>query len=127
MRSFYVYIMASRSRVIYVGVTNDLVRRVQEHKSGVNPGFTKKYRVKRLVYFEEFTDIRVAIAREKELKGWIRARKTALIERRNPTWEDLAEQILRSARWSALSSGPSLARASRRNRARGTAPRRDYS
>ena len=105
MRSFYVYIMASRSRVIYVGVTNDLVRRVQEHKSGVNPGFTKKYRVKRLVYFEEFTDIRVAIAREKELKGW----------------------ILRSARWSALSSGPSLARASRMSRARGTAPRRDYS
>jgi len=93
MRSFYVYIMASRSRVIYVGVTNDLVRRVQEHKNGVNPGFTKKYRVKRLVYFEEFTDIRVAIAREKELKGWIRVRKTALIERRNPTWEDLAEPL----------------------------------
>jgi len=92
MRSFYVYIMASRSRVIYVGVTNDLMRRVQEHKNGVNPGFTKKYRVKRLVYFEEFTDIRVAIAREKELKGWIRSRKVALIEHSNPTWHDLADR-----------------------------------
>ena len=96
MRQFCVYIMASRSRVVYVGVTNDLVRRVHEHKNGVNPGFTKKYRVKRLVYFEEFRSIRVAIAREKELKGWIRSRKIELIERHNPTWEDLAEkQILR--------------------------------
>ena len=91
MRTFYVYIMASRTRVLYVGVTNDLARRVNEHKQGSVPGFTTRYRVTRLVYFEEFADIRGAIAREKEIKGWVRSRKTSLIESRNPTWEDLAE------------------------------------
>ena len=90
MRTFYVYIMASRSRVLYVGVTNDLARRVTEHKQRLVAGFTSKYRVTRLVYFEEFTDIREAIAREKELKGWVRTRKTHLIDSRNPTWEDLS-------------------------------------
>ena len=90
---YYTYIMASRSRVLYVGVTNDLARRVNEHKQGRNPGFTSKYRVTRLVYFEEFADIRLAIAREKELKGWKRSRKIGLIEDRNPTWEDLAETL----------------------------------
>lgn len=93
MRTYYIYIMASRSRVLYVGVTNNLARRVKEHKQGVVPSFTKKYRVTRLVYFEEFTDIRVAIAREKELKGWKRSRKVRLIERPNPTWEDLADTL----------------------------------
>jgi putative endonuclease len=88
---YYTYIMASRSRVLYVGVTNDLARRVNEHKQSRNPGFTSKYRVTRLVYFEEFADIRVAIAREKELKGWKRSRKIDLIAGRNPTWEDLAD------------------------------------
>ena len=91
MRTFYVYIMASRTRVLYVGVTNDLARRVNEHKQGSVPGFTTRYRVTRLVYFEEFADIRDAIAREKVIKGWVRSRKTSLIERCNPTWEDLAE------------------------------------
>ena len=90
MRTFYVYIMASRSRVLYVGVTNDLRRRVNEHKRGSLPGFTTKYRVTRLVYFEKFVDIRDAIAREKELKGWVRSRKTRLIDSSNPTWEDLS-------------------------------------
>jgi putative endonuclease len=90
MRTFYVYIMASRSRVLYVGVTNDLARRVQEHKQRVHPGFTARYRVTRLVYFEQFADIRVAIAREKQLKGWVRVRKVRLIESRNPTWEDIS-------------------------------------
>ena len=90
MRSFYIYIMASRARVLYVGVTNDLVRRVNEHKAGRIPGFTSTYRVTRLVHFEEFTDIRDAIAREKEIKGWKRSRKLTLIQTRNPTWEDLA-------------------------------------
>ncbi len=90
MRTFYVYIMASRSRVLYVGVTNDLARRVDEHKQGSIPGFTTRYRVTRLVYFEEFADIRDAIAREKEIKGWLRTRKTRLIESRNPTWENLS-------------------------------------
>lgn len=70
MGTFSVYIMASRSRVLYAGVTNDLARRVHEHKQGLVHGFTTRYRVTRLVYFEEFADIRDAIAREKEIKGW---------------------------------------------------------
>ena len=90
MRTFYIYIMASHSRVLYVGVTNDLVRRVNEHKAGRIPGFTTTYRVTRLVHFEAFTDIRDAIAREKEIKGWKRSRKINLIQSRNATWEDLA-------------------------------------
>jgi putative endonuclease len=90
MGTFYVYIMASRSRVLYVGVTNDLARRVDEHKRGLGACFTSKYRITRLVYFEEFVDILDAIAREKEIKGWVRSRKTRLIEGRNPTWEDLS-------------------------------------
>ena len=94
IRTFWVYILASRSRVLYIGVTNDLTRRVHEHKQSLNDGFTKKYRVTRLVYFEEFTDIREAIAREKQLKGWVRARKVTLIEARNPTWDDLAANWL---------------------------------
>src|SRR5213595_2933837 len=92
MRTYYVYIMASRSRVLYAGVTNDLVRRVDEHKRGLTPGFTSKYHVTRLVYFEQFADIRDAIAREKQIKGWVRARKVELIERRNPLWGDLADE-----------------------------------
>jgi len=89
IRTSYTYIMASRSRVLYTGVTNDLYRRVTEHKQGIN-GFTSKYRVTRLVYYETFGDIRHAIAREKEIKGWNRLRKVRLIESRNPTWRDLA-------------------------------------
>jgi putative endonuclease len=88
MRTFYVYIMASRSRVLYTGVTNDLARRVHEHKQGLMPGFSSTYRTTRLVYLEEFEDIRDAIAREKVIKGWVRARKIRLIEQHNPTWED---------------------------------------
>ena len=88
MRAYYVYIMASRSRVLYTGVTNDLARRVHEHKQGLIAGFTSAYRITRLVYFEEFTDVRDAIAREKQIKGWVRARKIRLIEECNPTWED---------------------------------------
>ena len=90
MRTFYVYIMASRSRVLYVGVTNDLARRVKEHKGSLVPGFTSRYHITRLVYFEEFAYIRDAIAREKELKGWVRTRKLGLIDSSNPTWEDLS-------------------------------------
>ena len=91
MRTYYVYIMASRSRVLYTGVTNSLARRVNEHKRGLNAGFTSRYRVTRLVYFEEFADIRDAIAREKEIKGWKRSRKTSLVVERNPIWDDLAK------------------------------------
>ena len=95
MRTYYIYIMASRSRVLYVGVTNDLARRVNEHKRGLIPGFTSKYRVTRLVYFQEFADIHDAIAREKAIKGWKRSRKVRVVESRNPRWEDLAENWFR--------------------------------
>ena len=79
--------------MLYTGVTNDLARRVAEHKQALS-GFTSRYRVSRLVYFETFGDIRDAIAREKEIKGWKRSRKVILIESRNPTWRDLAELFL---------------------------------
>ncbi len=91
IHAYWVYIMASRSRVLYIGVTNDVQRRVREHKEGLIPGFTQKYRVRRLVYFEEFDYIHDAITREKQLKGWVRDRKLTLIESRNPTWQDLAQ------------------------------------
>jgi putative endonuclease len=91
MRVYCVYVMASRSRVLYIGVTNDLARRVGEHKLGRPAGFTSRYRITRLVYFEQFADVREAIAREKQVKGWTRSRKIELIEGRNPTWQDLAE------------------------------------
>jgi putative endonuclease len=87
---FSVYIMASRSRVLYTGITNDLVVRVFQHKIGRFDGFTKKYRVHRLVYFESFQYVRSAIAREKEIKHWTRKRRVELVESMNPTWEDLA-------------------------------------
>ena len=89
-RSYWVYILASRTRVLYVGVTNDLARRVAEHRAGQGGAFTKRYHVHRLVYAEEHRDVRDAIAREKALKGWTWARKVALVERANPDWHDLA-------------------------------------
>jgi putative endonuclease len=86
----YVYILASKPRgTLYVGVTNDLVRRVAEHKTGAIPGFTKKYGVRTLVYFEEHGDYAVAITREKKLKRWRRDWKRSLIEETNPHWADL--------------------------------------
>lgn len=90
MRSYFVYIMSSRSRTLYTGVTNDLMRRVYEHKHGIFLGFTSSYRITRLVYAEETSDIQIAIRREKQIKGWLRAKEIALIEARNPTWEDLS-------------------------------------
>jgi putative endonuclease len=92
MRSFHVYILASLSRCIYVGVTNDLMRRVAEHKQGTVPGFTRTYRVNRLVYFEQTADVRAALSREKQLKRWPRWRKDRLIEKANSAWEDLSVQ-----------------------------------
>ena len=77
------------NNVMYIGVTNDLRRRVSEHKLGMNEGFTKKYQVHKLVYCEHFTDIRAAIAREKQLKGWTRAKKNALVEATNQNWLEL--------------------------------------
>ena len=89
MRTYYVYIMASRSRVLYTGVTNDLVRRVEEHKRGLTAGFTSRYRVSRLVYFEPFGDVMAAIQREKTMKKWKRDWKINLIESNNRHWIDL--------------------------------------
>lgn len=90
MNTYHVYIMASASRVLYIGVTNDLPRRVWEHKQKLVPGFTAKYNVTRLVWCEDYGDICDAIPREKQIKGWLRRKKVALIEERNGTWKDLA-------------------------------------
>jgi putative endonuclease len=90
-RTYFVYILASRSRSLYVGVTNDMERRMVEHRDGLVPGFTSRYRIFRLVHFEVFKDIRSAIAREKEIKAWRREKIIWLIERKNPTWEDMAQ------------------------------------
>ncbi|MET3842915.1 GIY-YIG nuclease family protein [Bradyrhizobium sp. OAE829] len=93
-RSYYVYILASRiGGALYIGVSNDLVRRVYEHKSGVAEGFTKDYGVNRLVYFECFDEVEAAVQREKRLKKWPRAWKIALIEKDNPDWIDLYPEI----------------------------------
>ncbi len=92
-RTYCVYILASRSRNLYTGVTGDLQRRMVEHREGLVPGFTTRYRIFRLVHFEVFGGIRYAIAREKEIKAWRREKKIWLIERQNPVWEDLAEGL----------------------------------
>ena len=87
---YYVYIMASRGKTRYVGVTNDLERRVYEHKSGLIAGFIKKYEVTKLVYHKEPSDVGAAIFREKQLKAWRRSKKIALIEAVSPLWDDMA-------------------------------------
>ncbi len=88
-RAYWVYILSSVSRVLYIGITNDLPRRVAEHQAGRGGTFTSRYSVRKLVYLEEHRDVRTAIAREKTLKGWRRERKVALIEQANPEWRDL--------------------------------------
>lgn len=88
-----VYILASARKTLYVGVTNDLRRRLYEHKTGAVPGFTTRYRIDRLVYYECAEEARSAIAREKQLKGWRRDRKIELIEASNPEWDDLADRV----------------------------------
>jgi putative endonuclease len=90
-RRYYVYIMASRSLNLYTGVTDSIYRRALEHKSGKIEGFTKRYNINRLVYYETFRYIGNAIAREKQVKAWTRAKRIALIRSSNPTWQDLAE------------------------------------
>jgi putative endonuclease len=91
-RVYFAYIVASRSRTLYTGMTGDLWTRVLQHKQNLHPdGFAATYNCDRLVWFERFLDPSNAIAREKQLKGWIRAKKIALIESNNPTWEDLSE------------------------------------
>ena len=91
-RLYYVYIPASASRVLYTGVTNEIQRRVRQHKEKSVPGFTQKYNVTQLMHCEVFGDVRLAIAREKQIKAWTRAKRIALIESRNPHWKDLSEE-----------------------------------
>jgi putative endonuclease len=91
-KRYSVCILASRSRVLYTGMTNSMMRRLVEHRENRVAGFTSKYRIHRLVYIETYMDVRVAIRREKEIKSWRREKRVALIEAENPTWSDLAEE-----------------------------------
>jgi putative endonuclease len=88
-RQYYVYIATNATRTLYTGVTNDLERRMYEHRNKLVPEFTSKYNISWLVYYEETDDIDIAIMREKQIKGWTRAKKIALIESMNPKWQDL--------------------------------------
>jgi len=96
-KPYFVYLMANQSRMIYTGVTNSLLHRVYQHKSKQIEGFTKKFNMTKLVHFEETVDVRLAIRREKEIKGWLRSKKVALIQKHNPTWKDLAEDWFEKA------------------------------
>ena len=90
MTDYYVYIMTNPSRMLYTGVTNDLQRRIQTHKAKASPGFTSQYNITQLAYFEGTLSRAGAIAREKQIKGWLRRKKLALIESTNPEWQDLS-------------------------------------
>jgi putative endonuclease len=91
MKQYYVYMMASYNQVLYIGMTNDLQRRVYQHKTKAHPNsFSARYNVNRLVYFETFTNVQDAIAREKQIKAWRREKKLALLEAENPSWEDMS-------------------------------------
>jgi len=93
---YSVYLLASSPRgTLYIGVTNDLIRRVHQHREGVADGFTRKYGVKLLVWFDSTTDVLAAIAKEKQLKSWRRAWKLRLVEQANPSWRDLYPDLLR--------------------------------
>ncbi len=89
-RQYFVYILTNATRTLYVGVTNDLERRMYEHKNKLVPSFTSKYNVSWLAYYEQTSDVESAIAREKEIKGWRRSKKVSLIESLNPRWKDLS-------------------------------------
>jgi len=93
MKNYYVYILSNKSKTLYIGVTNNLIRRMYEHKQKLINGFSKKYNLTKLVYFESTTDINAAIKREKQLKNWHREWKINLIESRNPDWKDLSNEI----------------------------------
>jgi len=111
MKAFYVYMMTNQSRVVlYTGITNSLMRRVWQHQQGEIDGFTKAYKINRLVYYECFDDPRTAIAREKEIKGWRRTKKNALVERMNPRWADLSRMLFQHMK---RTSHTSAARAER--------------
>ncbi|MBE6571849.1 MAG: GIY-YIG nuclease family protein [Ruminococcaceae bacterium] len=91
---YYVYILTNKTdKVMYIGETNDLQRRLYEHKNELIEGFTKKYHVHKLVYYESYSNVKDAISREKSLKGLLRARKNALVETMNPNWDDLSKEL----------------------------------
>ena len=95
MFNYYIYIISNwNNKVIYIGVTNNLERRIFEHKSKLIPGFSSKYNLNKLVYYEQYVDIREAITREKELKKWKREKKNKLIESTNPEWMDLSNELI---------------------------------
>jgi putative endonuclease len=93
MNQYYVYIMTNRSKTLYTGITNNLQRRVYEHKQKLIPCFTSKYNINQLVFYEITSDINVALSREKQIKGWLRSKKMALIESMNPEWRDLSGDL----------------------------------
>ncbi len=93
MKTYYVYILANYSKTLYIGITSDLVKRIYEHKNKLVKGFTGKYNMTKLVYFEDTNDVNAAISREKQLKGWLRKKKVDLIESVNPEWLDLSSDI----------------------------------
>ena len=101
MKNYFVYILTNNSKTLYVGVTNNLERRLYEHKNKLIEGFTKKYNLDKLVYYEVSNDINSAIAREKQLKNWHKEWKINLIEERNPYWKDLSSQMLGDAETSS--------------------------
>ncbi len=90
MKQYYVYIMTNNSKTLYTGVTNNLERRVYEHKNKLVQGFTSRYNITKLVHYEETNDVQEALLREKQIKGWLRSKKIALIEAKNPEWKDLS-------------------------------------
>lgn len=94
MDTHYIYIMSSKGKVLYVGMTNNLFRRIYEHKNKINEGFSAKYNVNKLVYYEEVENLASAQNREKQIKGWLREKKIKLIENLNPEWEDISAPIL---------------------------------
>ena len=93
MKDYYVYIMTNKSKTLYTGISNNLIRRVYEHKNKLVEGFTKKYNIEKLVYFELFNNPDDAIRREKQIKGWLRKKKIDLIKSMNPEWKDLSDGL----------------------------------
>jgi len=114
MKTYFVYMMTNKGRsTLYTGITNSLVRRVSQHRRGEIPGFTKRYNINRLVYYEQFNDVRDAISREKQIKGWSREKKEALIGINNSQWTDMAVTVL------GLGNAPSSRWQEQRNRHNG--------
>ena len=93
-RTYWVYIMTGASRALYIGMTGNLVQRVWQHKNKEVEGFTKRYNLTQLVYYESTHDVMAALEREKQLKGWMRARNRAIVSQFNPSWRDLADEVL---------------------------------